>query len=122
MQFIALIALSGLQAQHQNIIIGSSIGWGCPTEPAVIMNPDNTDEILVAGMPDNDYYSTDGGQSWTHEIIGSPYGVNADPVLMVDQSGRYYYIHLPNTINRVICHRRDNLSVCLEYGVQCRLR
>ncbi len=107
---LLLIASFGLQAQHQNVVIGSSIGWGLPTEPAVIMNPENTDDIMVAGMPDNDYYSTDGGQSWTHEIIGSPYGVNADPVLLIDQTGRYYFIHLPNVINRIICHRKDNLS------------
>jgi len=99
-----------IHAQHQNVIIGNSQGYGLPTEPAVIMNPLNTDEILVAGMPDNAYYSTDGGFTWTHEILQSPFGVNADPVLLVDQSGRYYYIHLPYVINRVICHRKDDIS------------
>ena len=109
--FLPVIFITSvLQAQQQNVVIGNSIGWGLPSEPAVIMNPYNPDEILVAGMPDNDYYSTDGGQTWTHETISSLYGVNADPVLLIDQTGRYYFIHLPNNINRVICHRRNNLS------------
>jgi len=106
-----LFTFSGIiQAQHQNVIIANSLGDGLPTEPAVVMNPANTNEILVAGMPDNAYYSMDGGVTWTHEMLQSPFGVNADPVLLVDQSGRYYYIHLPYVINRVICHRKVDIS------------
>jgi hypothetical protein len=114
-QFIMLISAfiaskDELHAQHQNVLIGGPIGWGLPTEPAVVMNPSNTDEILVGGMINNDYYSTDGGFTWTHGLLQSSYGVNADPVVLVDPSGRYYYIHLPDIINRVICHRKDNVS------------
>jgi hypothetical protein len=108
---ILFTAISGiLCAQHQNVVIGNSFGWGLPSEPAVMMNPANTNEILVAGMPNFDYYSTNGGLSWTQETIQSPYGVNADPVILVDPAGSFYYIHLPDVINRVICHRRDNLG------------
>jgi len=99
--------LRSLQAQHPNVVIGHVAGSELPTEPAVVMNPSNTGEILVAGMPDNDYLSTDGGLTWTHGQLSSPFGVNADPVLLVDQSGRYYYLHLPYAIDRVVCHRRD---------------
>ncbi|MCK7514382.1 MAG: hypothetical protein MZV70_67110 [Desulfobacterales bacterium] len=31
-------------------------------------------------------------------------------MVLVDPSGRYYYIHLPDIINRIICHRKDNVS------------
>lgn len=109
--FITVLGLFGtLRAQHQNVTIAGSIGWGFPSEPAVIINPANTSEILVAGMPDNDYFSSNGGYSWTHEYLQSPYGVNCDPVLLVDQAGHYYYFHLVDSINRVVCHRKDNLS------------
>jgi len=115
--FMAVLVVSvcctlygGLRAQHPNVVIGLPMGWGLPTEPAVAMNPSNTDEILAAGMRDNEYYSPDGGFSWTHGFIQSPYGVNADPVILVDQSGRWYYLHLVDSINRVVCHRKDNLS------------
>ena len=105
-----IVSASVLNGQHINVMISNPQGFGLPTEPAVIMNPANTGEILVAGMPDNAYYSTDGGFTWNHEIIQSPFGVNADPVLLADQSGHYYFIHLPNVINRVICHRKDNIA------------
>jgi hypothetical protein len=60
--FLFIVASSGmLLSQHTNVVIGTSLSYGLPTEPAIIMNPQNTDEILVGGMPDNDYYSTDGG-------------------------------------------------------------
>lgn len=105
-----LITSIQLPAQHVNVLISAPIGNGLPTEPAIVINPANTSEILVAGMPDNAYYSTNGGIWWTHEIVSSPYGVNADPVLLVDSLGRFYYIHLPNEINRIICHRKPEIS------------
>ena len=98
------------QAQHTNVVLSGPQWEGLPTEPAVVMNPLNPAEILAAGMPDNAYYSTDGGFTWTREVVQSAYGVNADPVLVVDQTGRYYYIHLPYVIERVICHRKDAVS------------
>jgi hypothetical protein len=107
---LLVVLHSPLLSQHTNVVIANPQGYGFPTEPAVIMNPANTVEILVAGMPHNAYYSMDGGFTWTHEFIQSPFGVNADPVLQVDQTGRYYYIHLPDVINRIICHRKDDIS------------
>ncbi|MCX6233120.1 MAG: hypothetical protein NT175_00125 [Bacteroidetes bacterium] len=78
--FLFIVASSGmLLSQHTNVVIGTSQLYGLPTEPAVIMNPQNTDEILVGGMPNYYYYSTDGGYIWSHEFLQSPYGVNADP-------------------------------------------
>lgn len=97
-------------AQHVNQLIAAPIGNGNPTEPAIVINPANTSEILTAGMPDNAYYSTDGGFTWTHEWIQSPYGVNADPVLLADQQNRFYYIHLPYPLGRIICHRKSGIS------------
>ncbi len=38
---------------------------------------------------------------------GRPLG---DPVALVDNAGRFYYIHLPDSMERVVCHRRDNIS------------
>jgi hypothetical protein len=110
-----------LHSQHMNVQISASQGYGLPTEPGVVMNPINPHEILVAGMPDNAYNSSDGGMTWTRETIQSLYGVNADPVLLVDQSGRYYYIHLPNVIERIICHRKDNISAVwdMETNASC---
>ncbi len=113
--FILLISSFQLQAQHMNVVIANSIGNGLPTEPAILINPVNTSEIIAAGMPDNAYYSTNGGFSWTHETLLSLYGVNADPVLIVDTMGRFYYIHLPYEINKVICHRKPSISAPWDF-------
>ncbi len=81
-----------------------------PTESSIAMNPANPDEIMVGAMSNNYYISDDGGYSWTHGIMQSPWGVQADPVILVDNAGRFYYLHLPDVIERVVCHRRDDLS------------
>lgn len=107
---IFLACLNTLFAQHQNVIIGEPLGYAYPAEASVIINPANTDEILVAAMGNWYYTSTDGGYSWTDGQLQSSWGVQADPVALVDNDGRFYYLHLPDVIERVVCHRRDNIS------------
>jgi len=96
--------------QHQNVVIGSTQGYGIPGEPAVCMNPVNPDEIMVGAMVNNFYTSTNGGITWEHGLLTSTWGVNADPVILCDGAGRFYFIHLPEVIQRIVCHRRDNIS------------
>jgi len=107
---IFLLSLNALLAQHQNVIIGHNIVSAVPTEPSITINPQNPDEILVGAMSDNYYQSVDGGYSWTHGILQSAWGVQADPCVLVDNSGRFYYLHLPNVIERVVCHRKESIS------------
>jgi hypothetical protein len=108
--FIVVLSCLPAWAQHDNVLIGPSLGWGFPGEPAVCMNPANPSDIMVAAMPDFYYSSVNGGLSWTTANVQSIWGVNADPVLLVDEQGRYYYLHLPDTIERVVCHRADNIT------------
>lgn len=111
--FIIIFSIFGLNilmAQHQNVIIGNPLGYAYPAEASVIINPLNTNEIMVAAMGNWYYTSTDGGFTWIDGQLQSNWGVQADPVAIVDNTGRFYYIHLPDTIERVVCHRRDNLS------------
>ncbi len=104
-----LISYNTLVAQHQNVIIGNSVAWALPTEPSVVINPANTDAIMVGAMSNSYYTSNNGGISWSHGFLQSAWGVQADPCVLVDNSGRYYYLHLPNVIERVVCHRKENL-------------
>ncbi|NQV02961.1 MAG: T9SS type A sorting domain-containing protein [Bacteroidia bacterium] len=97
-------------AQHQNIEIGPTLGYGIPGEPAVYMNPANPNEIMVGAMVNNYYTTTDGGYTWEHGTLGSTWGVQADPVILCDDAGRFYYLHLPDVIQRVVCHRRDDIT------------
>ena len=109
LSLISLIAII-TQAQHQNVEIGPTQGFGIPGEPAVCMNPANPDQIMVGAMSNNYYITEDGGYSWTHGILQSTWGVQADPVILCDQTGSFYYLHLPNVIERVVCHRKDDIT------------
>ncbi len=67
-------SIPAVNAQHMNVVVANPVGNGFPTEPAVVINPANTSEILAAGMDDNEYYSADGGLTWTHGYLISPHG------------------------------------------------
>jgi len=110
-----LLMNTAAMAQHQNIEIGPTLGYGVPGEPAVCMNPVNPEEIMVGAMSNNYYTTTDGGYSWNHGVLTSSWGVQADPVILCDDAGRFYYLHLPNVIQRVVCHRRDGITAPWSY-------
>jgi hypothetical protein len=94
--------------QHTNVLISTV---NSPNEPSIIINPKNTDELFAGTNINNYYYSTDGGNSWTHGILNSPeYGVWGDPVLLCDTAGAFYFFHLSNPlvgswIDRIVCQK-----------------
>jgi hypothetical protein len=94
-----------LQAQPTNVQISTPGDW--PSEPSVCVNPANTDQILVGAVRDNSYSSTDGGYTWTHMVLNSPYGVNGDPVVLAGNNGSFYYFHLVFDLSRVVCQRME---------------
>ncbi len=66
-------------AQHENILITNT---DSPNEPAILVNPYNTDIILASVNTDKTYYSSDAGYSWTKVDPTSTYGVWGDPCLI----------------------------------------
>jgi len=69
----------------------------------------------------NVYYSTDGGYTWTTDVLSSTYGVFGDPVLIVDTSGAYYFFHLavPNQgswLDRIVCQKKDSIGGAWNNG------
>lgn len=114
-----LVLFSGFvlaaSSQHTNILIDDVGSFYPPEEPSIIINPKNTDH-LVAGANINNYYiSTNGGQTWTHGLLSSTYGVWGDPVLIVDTAGSYYFFHLSNPdvgnwIDRIVCQKLDQIG------------
>ncbi len=80
-------------AQHTNVVIGTSIGYGLPSEPSVAMNPSNPQEIMIGAMPYFYFKSQNGGATWEEGILESQWGVQADPCLLADPSGGFYYLH-----------------------------
>ncbi|WP_347373008.1 T9SS type A sorting domain-containing protein [Aequorivita sp. Q41] len=91
----------------QNVMITNSNN---PNEPAIMMNPLNTN-ILVAGANLNNlYHSNDGGLTWSEQTMTSPFGVWGDPTFDVDTDGNFYYFHLSNPpsgnwIDRIVCQK-----------------
>ncbi|MBT8378410.1 MAG: T9SS type A sorting domain-containing protein [Ignavibacteria bacterium] len=110
--FILAIYLFTLQtfAQYQNIMVGNSINTYEPVEPSVVVNPYNTDQILVGANSDNYYYSTDGGMNWEHGVINSSFGVIGDPCVLVDGNSNYYYFHLVPDMSRVVCQKTGSIG------------
>jgi len=64
------------------------------SEPHVVINRKNPRNLVGGSILDNVYRSHDGGRTWQHGRLQSPYGVFGDPVLVSDDEGRIYYFHL----------------------------
>ncbi len=106
---ILAILLLGMSfcLSSQNVLI-SNTNW--VNEPAIMMDPNNTDIIVVGANLNNIYYSHDGGTTWQAQQVSSTYGVWGDPVIDVDTSGNFYYFHLSNPTNgnwidRIVCQK-----------------
>ncbi len=84
-------------------------------EPAIAVNPNNPKEIIAGTVLNDYYYSKNRGKSWRSMTLKSPYGVNGDPVVLIDPRGYYYYFHLSNPeggtkLDRIVCQRTSTLN------------
>ena len=97
-------------AQYPNIRVSnpSSI---TPEEVTIAINPANPMNLVAGANIRFNYFSTDGGMTWTQGFL--PTGTWGDPCVMFDAEGRGYYGHLSNPaggyfIERLIVHRSSN--------------
>lgn len=102
----------------QNVMVSNS---NSPNEPAIIMNPLNTDELVAGANLNNVYHSTDGGQTWSQQQMTSTYGVWGDPTFDVDTDGNFYYFHLSNPpsgnwIDRIVCQKSTDKGATWSSG------
>jgi len=84
-------------------------------EPSIAINPKNPNEIIAGSVLNDYYFSSNGGQTWNAFSLTSPYGVNGDPVVLIDNQGHYYYFHLSNSENgtlldRIVCQRASDIA------------
>lgn len=84
-------------------------------EPSIAINPSQPNEMIAGTVMNDYYYSIDGGKSWESSSLQSKFGVNGDPVLHINQKGRYFYFHLSNPkggqwIDRIVCDYSDTIS------------
>ena len=122
--FLLLLSIFGigtasLLAQHQNVMISNS---NSPEEPAIYVNPNNTDKLIAGANINNLYYSNDGGYTWTVSTLSSPTnGVWGDPVTIVDTANNYYFLHLSypasgSWIDRIVCQKSTDEGVTWNDG------
>ncbi len=97
-------------SQYQNVQVGTAINPYEPEEPSIVINPNNTNHILIGANSNNYYYSADAGLNWQHGFLNSSYGVIGDPCLLVDDIGNYYYFHLVPDMSRVVCQKTSSLG------------
>jgi hypothetical protein len=99
-----------ISAQHTNVLISND---GDPNEPSICLDPKNPN-IIVAGANLNfTYRSNDVGATWVKQDMYSTYGVWGDPVIGVDTTGAFLYLHLSNPsngswIDRIVCQKSIN--------------
>ncbi|SHI37117.1 Por secretion system C-terminal sorting domain-containing protein [Hymenobacter daecheongensis DSM 21074] len=84
------------QSGHPNVLVSTR---SSPEETAIAINPKNTQELVAGANISNQYFSTDGGQTWTWRPLTSPHGVWGDPCVVADTTGAFYFFHLSNPGN-----------------------
>ncbi len=105
---VLIICTSIVYGQHLNVMITNT---NSPEEPAINIDPFNTDRLIAGANITNYMYSEDGGYTWQKGILSSAsYGVWGDPVTLVDNEGNYYFFHLSNPpsgnwIDRIVCQK-----------------
>jgi len=114
--FFAVLFVSVVFAQHQNVLIPYSFSAWLPEEPSIYVNPKNTDQLIGGANIDNVYISNDGGYTWIANVLESQEnGVRGDPCCITDTAGNYYFFHLANpavgnTIDRIVCQKSTDFG------------
>jgi hypothetical protein len=114
--FFILININFLYAQYTNVQISNQ---NSPSEPAIAINPNNTNILFAGANLDNYYVSTDAGLTWLSNNLVSTYGVWGDPCLLIGNSGEFYYFHLSNAtswLDRIICQKSTNNGQTFNNG------
>jgi hypothetical protein len=108
---VFILSFSHVFAQHKNILVSSQVNNRDPNEPSIVVNPVNTDQILIGTNLNHYFYSNDGGFTWEYGgIMSSSYGVHGDPCVIADKYGSFYFFHLANPpgpafADRIVCQK-----------------
>lgn len=73
--------------------------WNC-NEPSLAINPANPKECIILTNHDHSFHDHPVRNEWIHKFVKSPFGVYGDPVVLYDQQGRLFIVHLSKTKNK----------------------
>ena len=54
------------QSPHPNVLISA---LNNPSETAITLNPKNPQQLVAGATLNNAYFSTNGGQTWTRQVL-----------------------------------------------------
>ena len=102
--------ITSIGFSQENILIDDE---NFPNEPSIVINPNNTNQLVAGSNIDNVYRSNDAGLTWTKSTLTSTYGVWGDPAITVDNNNNFYFTHLSNPdvgnwIDRIVCQKSTN--------------
>jgi hypothetical protein len=113
MGFLCVISLYA-NAQFKNIKVDEGIDGKRAAEPSIAINPSDPKNVVVATSDGTINFSFDSGQTWGKTKLNSLLGVYGDPVLVSDDKGTMYCLHLSDasgeglknakSLDQIICH------------------
>jgi Neuraminidase (sialidase) len=113
--FLLLIFIaSSVACQTPNVLIHAQEKGGyLPCEPTISIHPENPELVVAGSILNNVYRSEDGGKTWFHDTLQSPYGVYGDPCVVAGDSAQFFYFHLSDPtgkgwsdtgiLDRIVC-------------------
>ena len=110
LSIILTIASCSIIAQYRNVRISDALNNYEPQECMIVISPDNPNHLMAVSNSNKYYYSTDGGNNWSYNIIQSPLGVIGDPVAAAGNNGKFFYFHLVSGLSKVVCHKLTNIG------------
>ena len=109
---ISILIFISVFAQHRNIMVSLPLNDREPQEPSIAVSPKNTNNMVIGTNSNHYFYSNDGGETWSHGLLNSTYGVMCDPCIVADMDGDFFYFHLSKMpsyprADRIVCQKSD---------------
>lgn len=92
------------------------------SEPAIVINPRDTKNIVASTSGNRVFYTIDGGVTWNKSQITSSVGIRGSISLVVSDKGDFYFFRLSGKQNEqgngtIICHQSKDGGKTWDEGV-----
>src|SRR5688572_29519553 len=90
--FLLVLLVFQAEAQFKNIKLDESTGKQA-FEPSIAISKKDPNNIVATSAPNNIYYSSDGGLSWTKSRFDYQPGVAGGMIVIAGSKGNFYVMH-----------------------------